>query len=230
MNVSRSIVFAAALGLGGLTLAGCAATPFKADVKRFQSQLPAPSGQTFTIKASDPALDNGLEFGHYANLVAAELTKYGYRPAAPGATGDLVVSVGYGVDKGRQIVRRDRMYDPFYDPFYGGYYGYGPGWRRPVFVRGAFGYRYIHGFYDPFMWDGDRFGTEVITVYTSGLDVKIDRAADGQRLFEGRAEAASRTKDLGVLVPNLTQAMFTNFPGNSGEKVRITVAPPPKAK
>ena len=54
------------------------------------------------------------------------------------------------------------------------------------------------------------------------------RAADGQRLFEGRAEAMSQTNDLGTLVPNLVQAMFTNFPGNSGEKVRITVAPPPK--
>jgi len=27
-------------------------------------------------------------------------------------------------------------------------------------------------------------------------------------------------------VPNLVQAMFTGFPGNSGETVRITVPPP----
>jgi hypothetical protein len=27
-------------------------------------------------------------------------------------------------------------------------------------------------------------------------------------------------------VPNLVEAMFTNFPGRSGETVRITVPPP----
>ena len=28
------------------------------------------------------------------------------------------------------------------------------------------------------------------TVYTSGIEMKIDRASDGQRLFEGEAQAA----------------------------------------
>ena len=55
--------------------------------------------------------------------------------------------------------------------------------------------------------------------------MKIDRAADGQRLFEGKAEAVSRSNDLPYLVPNLVEAMFTGFPGNSGETVRISVAP-----
>ena len=34
--------------------------------------------------------------------------------------------------------------------------------------------------------------------------------------------------NLQALVPNLVEAMFTGFPGNSGERVRITVAPPEK--
>jgi hypothetical protein len=55
--------------------------------------------------------------------------------------------------------------------------------------------------------------------------VKIDRRADGQRLFEGRAEAASRSNRLGYHVPNLVEALFTDFPGNSGETVRISIAP-----
>ena len=63
------------------------------------------------------------------------------------------------------------------------------------------------------------------TVYTSELDLKIDRAADQTRLFEGRAEAQSRSKNLPYLVPNLVEAMFTEFPGNSGETVRISIEP-----
>ena len=42
-------------------------------------------------------------------------------------------------------------------------------------------------------------------------------------MFEGKAQARSQTDELGVLVPNLIEAMFTNFPGRNGETVKITV-------
>jgi hypothetical protein len=42
-------------------------------------------------------------------------------------------------------------------------------------------------------------------------------------MFEGLAQAHSRNNQLPLLVPNLVEAMFTGFPGNSGETVRITV-------
>src|SRR5690606_32018523 len=45
-------------------LAACA-SPFRADVARFQSQLPAPAGQTFTVVADDPAMAGGIEFRNY---------------------------------------------------------------------------------------------------------------------------------------------------------------------
>ncbi|OWQ98539.1 DUF4136 domain-containing protein [Sphingopyxis witflariensis] len=217
------------LGLAVLTgaalaLAGCA-TPFRADVARFQSQLPAPQGQTFVVEAGDPSLDGGIEFGQYANLVAGELTRFGYRAAAPGEKPELLVRMNYGIDKGRERVRSTG----FNDPWYGGGF-YGPGYR-PVVVRGPNGRRYIYGWRDPFMWGGFGPGyndVESYTVYTSGLQLTINRASDGMRLFEGRAEAQSRDNNLTLIIPNLIEAMFTDFPGNSGEKVQITVAPPPK--
>ncbi len=213
---------AAALALG--TLAACA-TPFRAEVARFQ-QLPAPQGQSFTIEARDPDDRGGLEFNQYAQLVNAEMARVGYRPAAPGEAADFAVKLAYGVDQGRERV----VSDPFgYDPFWG------PGWGRsafsgrPLIVRTRGGYRYVRGFYDPFLF-GSRFGDHgnirSYTVYTSGLEMIIERRATGERLFEGSAEAVSRSNDLTELVPNLVEAMFTGFPGNSGEKVRITVAPP----
>jgi hypothetical protein len=58
------------------------------------------------------------------------------------------------------------------------------------------------------------------------MDIK--RSSDGQSVFEGTAKARSRTDNLQDLVPNLVEAMFTGFPGNSGEQVRITVPPPPR--
>src|SRR5690606_37706879 len=84
-------------------LAACA-TPFKADVSRFQSQLPAPQGQTFAVVADNPALAGGLEFARYADYVEAEMEQLGYAQASP-ENATLLVRFDYGVDGGRERVR-----------------------------------------------------------------------------------------------------------------------------
>lgn len=211
----------------GLALSGCAAPGFRADVARFQSQLPIPQGQSFRILASDPALAGGLEFSQYASLVTGEMARLGYRPAAPGEPAELTVAMRYDIDKGQERVR---SVPGFNDPWYGGHFGWGRGFYRPVIIHGRGGRSFIYGWHDPFLFGGlggyDR--VESYRVFTSGLQLTIDRSADGARLFEGRAEAQSRDNDLTTIVPNLVTAMFTGFPGNSGEKVKITVAPSPR--
>ena len=214
-----------ALGLAApvalLGLAGCQ-TGFPAQVQRFQA-LPAPPGQSFVIQAADPADRGGLEFGRYATLVRQHLIQQGFTEASSPGNATLVVTLDYGVDNGRERI----VSTPG---------GFGPGFGRfgrPYFSRfGYFGYRrhpFFWGWHDPF-W-GDPFGYDVrsYTVYTSFLDMDIRRASDGQSVFEGLAQAQSRTDDLPVLVPNLIEAMFTGFPGNNGERVRITVPDGPRA-
>ena len=209
-------------------LAACA-TPFKADVQRFQTQLPAPQGETFYVVADDPALAGGLEFAQYADLVEAQMNRLGYAEAPSADAASLLVRFDYGVDNGRERVRSTGFSDPFYDPWY----GYQSPFYRSRLYRSRLGYyrprgfgsRWGFGFYDP--WFG---GPEIrsYTVYTSGIDMKIDRAVDGQRLFEGKAQAMSTSNRLQYLVPNLVEAMFTDFPGNSGETVRISIKPEEK--
>lgn len=210
MNLFRKILFVATPAAALLALSGCA-TPFRADVARFQ-QMPAPQGQSFAVVADDPALGGGLEFSQYANLVAGELTQDGFVRASNPTSAELIVRIDYGVDNGREKVRSTGFgYDPFW----------GPGWHGGYWHRR----HYMYGFYDPFIW-GPRYNDiDSYTVYTSDLSMKIDRAADGKRLFEGTAKAQSLSNKLTYLVPNLVEAMFTNFPGNSGETVRISVAP-----
>jgi len=215
-----SLLKLAAVPLLLVSLAACSQA-FNANVSRFASQLPAPQGQSFAVVADDPALAGGLEFSQYSRLVEAQMARLGYTPGNP-ETATLVVRFDYGVDKGRDRVRQSSFgyRDPFWSPWsayrYHGYY------RRPIgyYPRGMWGY----GFYDPW-FDND---IENYTVYTSGVALKIDRKADGQRLFEGKAEALSTSNRLPYLVPNLVEAMFTDFPGNSGETVRISVAPEKK--
>lgn len=218
------------LAAASLSLAACA-TPFRADVARFQA-MPAPQGQSYAIVPRDEADRGGLEFAHYAGLVSAEMTRLGYRAAQPAEAADLTVTMGYGVDQGRERVVRTG--DGFYDPFWGPGWGYARGFGRPFIVRTRYGFRYVHGFYDPFLSGfggfGDFGGERRYTVYSSNLTLAITRTAGGEELFDGSAEAVSRSNDLTQLVPNLVEAMFTGFPGNSGERVRITIAPPENAR
>jgi len=205
-----------------LALSACV-TGFPAQVSRFQA-MPAPQGQSFYVQPADAEDRGGLEFEQYARLVRQHMAAQGYGEAASARDATLIVSVDYGIDQGRdRVVARP---DPFYDPWWGysgRYRGFG---HRPFYSR--FGYYGGHrspffwGWHDPF-WGG--YDIDTYTVYTSFLDVDIRRASDGQSVFEGTAQARSRTDELPVLVPNLIEAMFTGFPGNSGETVRITVAP-----
>jgi hypothetical protein len=217
MSVSKKLltlaVPAALLALGGCT------TGFPAQVSRF-SAMPAPQGQSFVIQAADPMDRGGLEFAHYADLVRRHLIAQGYTPAASPQAASLIVSLDYGVDNGRtQVVSSPG-------------FGYNSPFYRPYYSRfGYFGRRYRHPFYwgwdDPFWYRPWGYSdVRSYTVYTSHLDMDIRRASDGQAVFEGSAKARSRTDELQTLVPNLVEAMFTNFPGRSGETVRITVPPP----
>ena len=207
MTLTRKI-FALTAPLALLTLSACE-TGFRANVSRFQV-MPAPAGQSFTIQSSDPKLQGGLEFAQYAGLVRQQLEAKGYKVAEGPQAATLVVNLEYGVDNGQtKVVSR-----PSYPHFYGRY-----GW----------GHRYYWGWSDPFMYD-DFFDNDIesYTVFTSYLKMTINRTSDNERLFEGTARARSSEDKLTKLVPNLVSAMFSNFPGNSGEDVKITIPPEKK--
>ena len=237
MNRITKFAGAILVGAAAVGLSGCA-TGLPAKVTRY-SQLPAPAGQTFYVVPADGG-PSGLEFGRYAGLVSQALQARGYSPAGAPQLATMVVRLGYGVDEGKREYSQDpfarsRYADPFYrggyDPFYGGYYG------RPYWSRyGYWGSRspFYYGWDDPFWYNSPYSGyggfggyggggIRSYTVYKSFLDLDIVRRADNVPLFEGRAKARSQTDELGVLVPNLIEAMFTGFPGRNGETVKITV-------
>jgi hypothetical protein len=102
------------------------------------------------------------------------------------------------------------------------------GARGTATATARYAYRGYYGAYSPWGWGWNSSWYNDVhsyTIYTSGIEMKIDRRADNQRLFEGRAQAISTSNHLQWLVPNLVDAMFTGFPGNSGETVRISIAP-----
>ena len=227
MSLSRklfSLLAPAAL----LALSACA-TGLPTKVSRFQA-MPAPAGQTFAIQAAEAEDRGGLEFSRYAELVRRHLIAEGYSEAPSPQSASLVVSLDYGVDDGQQQVVSSPGFSRFgYRGGFGRFGAYRPYYSRFGGRRSAFYY----GWDDPFWYSPFGYGYDDIDayiVYNSYLDMDIRRTADGQSVFEGTAKARSRTDELTALVPNLVEAMFTGFPGNSGETVRITVPPPPRRR
>jgi hypothetical protein len=247
MNMFRKMAGALLLGAAAVGLSGCA-TGLSTKVSRYQS-MPAPAGQTFYVVPADGAARDG-QFNHFAAIVSQQLAAKGYTPAGAPQLASMLVRLDYGVDEGKTEYTEDPFArsrygyggfgDPFYrdfrdpfgryryDPFYRGFYG------RPYYSRyGYFGRRspYYYGWDDPFWYSspyagyGPGYGQPIraYTVYKSYLDLNIVRKADNAALFQGQAQARSQTDETGVLVPNLIEAMFTGFPGRSGETVKITV-------
>lgn len=212
-------ILAAAAPLALLAVSACT-QPFEAKVSRFQA-LPVPEGQTFSIVAADARNEGGLEFAQYAGLVTQRLAAYGYRPAESGAKPELVVKFDYGVDRGVQKTVSRPAPGPAFGPAWGGFGPYGRRW--------GYGSAFYYG-WDPFWYDPWYQQIDTYTVYTSYADMVIERTADGRRVFEGKAKARSVEDSLPKLIPNLVEALFTNFPGQSGEEVRITIAPEKKGR
>jgi hypothetical protein len=226
MSFSKKLLTLAAPA--ALLALGACTTGLSTQVSRFQA-MPAPQGQSFIVQPADPDDQGGLEFSQYAGQVRQHLLAQGFTEAASPRDASLVVTLDYGVDNGQTKVRTT----PGLGFGYGSYGGYG--FHRPYYSRfgGFYGRRnpFYYGWYDPFFDSG--FGYPEVTsytVYTSFVDMDIKRTADGQSVFEGTAKARSGTDQLQVLVPNLIEALFTGFPGNSGETVRITVPNEPRRR
>jgi hypothetical protein len=209
------ITAAAMLGVAAIGLSACA-NSLNTTVSRYQA-MPAPQGQSFfVVPGGGMANNGGLEFQRYAALVAQQLQARGYAPATAPGNASMLVQLGYGVDNGQTRI----VEDPFYrSHFYGGY---------SPFYYPRFGYRsrFSFGWNDPFWYGG---GVDSYVEYHSQVDLHIRAAKTDQPLFDGRAQARSQTNRLDIVLPSLVEAMFTNFPGQNGETVKITVQNKPKS-
>ena len=218
----RQLFSAAALGLAALSLNACA-TGLNTAVTRYQAMPPA-QGQTFiVVPGTGLAASGGLEFQRYAALVAQHLQALGYAPASDLKSASMIVQFDYGIDNGET-----RVVD---DPF--GYRGYGyGGWGSPYsgFYYPRFGYHsaYHWGWNDPFWYGGYGSGIRSYVEYHSEIGLHIRQNVTNAPLFDGRAIARSRTNRLDVLLPSLVDAMFTGFPGQYGETIKITIPNAPR--
>lgn len=196
-----------AIAVLGMFVAACS-TSIRSDVARFHKLGPS-SGESFLIVAIDEAKDASLEFEQYAGLIRARLMDVGYKPVSEG-TPQLVIEVDYRISDGEEKIRSRPNIG------YGLGYGYG-----------GYGHYAFHHYHYPF-WPGyGAYSSDIysVTVYTRALDMDIIQA-DGEKLFEGRAVSIGRDNRMPEIMPYLVQAMFTNFPGESGVTKVVAIETP----
>lgn len=182
-------------------VAGCTNPVVKADVTRFHTLGGGPAPTSFTIVPEQPQVGS-LEFQQYATQVANALTAQGWRAVAPGSgSADTVVRLSWGSGPSET----ETWQSP--SSVYGGMgWGGHPGW-------------YGGGLYDPFpYWE-----TRTITTWPHWLAVRITSGSQGPVLFEGRAVADRKQREIAPVMPYLVQALFTGFPGTNGKTVRVVV-------
>src|SRR5205823_14353133 len=135
----RLLAAATALAVASVGLSACATT-LDTRVTRYQA-MPAAQGQTFmVVPDGGMAATGGLEFQRYAAIVAQQLQARGYTPAASVKSANMVVQLGYGIDRGQ--VRYVS------DPFSYGYPGYFGGSRFFYPRYGYLGSPFYYGWND----------------------------------------------------------------------------------
>ncbi len=180
-----------------LLIAGCV-TPPATEVTRFHLGQPIPSDTIMLVPG--PGVDaSSLEFRSQAAVVARDLDAVGLHPAADGNSGYI------GTLK---IEQSSRAGSPTSSPFRVGIGAtsgaVGGGVSVPVGAA--------------------RSGE----VRTNFLALQIRRRSDGSMVWEGRAvqdiAADAPASALNAALPALSKALFSDFPGPSGQTVRMKKA------
>ena len=179
-----------------LLLGGCA-TSITSEVTRYHKDV-LPSGETIAIVPLNDAKKGSLEFAAHAQLVAKKLTEIGYKVVNADANPQLLAKMDYTVGPGETKIQtwpRNFVHYHFY-------YGHA--------------YPYFYGTY----WDEPDIYS--YTVYMRTLILNIVKT-DGESIFEGHVDSVGQEHSLNKVMPYLVDAMFNNYPGESGVTKVVTI-------
>ncbi|WP_036169833.1 DUF4136 domain-containing protein [Massilia sp. 9096] len=211
----KRLMIAAAAVSATLLLGGCATT-IRSDVTTF-NQWPAQLPDKSYAFAPVAQQYNTLELQSYENLVRGQMTRLGFHESNQSPA--LQVSMRFRtVDVPTQVAY------PAFAPMY----PYSPrfaymGWRR----------RYWGGWYSPFydpLWGPmPAYELETEHRYHRELELSIQQAGDGKRLFDVTVRNISRNVSTPAVMPALVQSAFHDFPGPNGGARVIEMQQNPKS-
>jgi len=195
------------ISLLAVLLTACASGPgmVRTEVTSF-NEWPASIERTYVF-ASPVGMADSLEQRAYENVVAEELAAQGFSRVQDAAAARLAVTV-----RARLSEQQRQVVEPiFFDPFWRGRWD--TMWYPPGLYGGYGGYREYP-----------------VTVFQRALTLEIaDRratgpAGTGRRIYEGTVLSTGSSNSLAAVVPYLVRALFSDFPGRSGQ-TRVVEVP-----
>jgi hypothetical protein len=183
-----------------LLLAACASTP-QASVLRFHNQ-PISRGTVY-LKPANPMMAGSLEFQAQARPVAAELQRQGFTVVSDPAQAQFLAVVDVSTAERMGSPRQSNVSIGVGGGFSSGNVGIGGSMRVPVGGQGQ---------------------PNVAT--TTTLKVSLTTPTN-QAVWEGRAtidSPAGSSQTGTVATPALAGALFRDFPGPSGQTVRVPLS------
>jgi hypothetical protein len=181
-------------------LAGCVTPVGPVQVTRFHAADVSPLGKgTIAVEPSAGADAGSLEWQSYRNAVMRQLILLGYSEAVPGSGGQVAL-----VKLTRTTFQPGSASSPVSVGVGGSTGTYGTG--------GGVGI-------------GINLSPKPKEQVATELAVSIRDRASGAVLWEGRANftvgTASPLAGTALAAPKLSEALFLNFPGNSGETIEV---------
>ncbi len=182
-----------------LVLVGCARDQVTTNVEVFQDLPKDYVGQTIAVVAADPNRADTIEFRTYASKLAGKLVDAGFQVVSP---------------------------DPKAPPDYVAALAYGVGPQQP-------GAAYTSGSITPDFMGGGWYGgvTTVARQYPRALVVGIVRVPhqegeESQQVYQMTAVSTGRCRALSAVIDPILEAVFNDFPGESGRPRTITIPAP----
>ncbi len=191
----------AATALSALAIAPAMAKPASIEVTRFHTAqtLPRLKGAAVIVEPAPGVDQASLENRIWLAAVQKELTANGFGSATPGAA-DAVAEVR--VD--REVLKREKQRGPVSVGVGGSTGSYGGGVGLGV---------------------GINLGGGPKEYVVTQLSVRIRDRRTGEALWEGRAENREKAKAPEaaptLAAPRLARALFSGFPGTSGETITV---------
>lgn len=181
-------------------VAACAGTSRQADVTRFHLGQPVARSTVFVAPAN-AADASSLEFRTYAGAVTEELRQAGFTPAPSLAQAEITAVVDARQTTREALDRGSGLSIGIGGGTFGRNVGIGGSVNIPV---------------------GQRRPNEIAV---SMLALQLKRRSDNSVVWEGRAMTEARAGTdaaaLSAVVPALADALLRDFPGPSGQTVRV---------
>lgn len=191
-----------ALGVVAIFMMAACSSGVDCDVVAYHT-LGAPQGERVRIVHQNAALTGTPEFNFFASQIRTKLNKLGYGNAGNGAA-NLVFAIKYDVGEGPTEVAR----------------------LPKCFTQ----YRYLDDEYGSPYYRGLECYTSQIELqsnYIHFLELKIyspiEPGDPGEVIYEGMVHSVSLNDSLAEMMPYLISALFTDFPGESGEVRSVVV-------